>query len=211
MTLGVGSLLEISVIGALFDQQVMNVWQYEIFTYPFTNTAAQIGESFWNHVKTPYRALVSAGFGNAFEKVVVREMDDLAGAYGEYAVPPAERVGTRSTGTSQGLPSFVAAGVRLSVATRVTRPGQKRFCWLVETDNSGPALDPAFVSLVEDVMDAATLPITLGAPTVGTELLSAVVRKNPTSGLPVTHQLVEAYSVNSNSTSQVSRKVGRGS
>lgn len=210
MAITEGTKLRVSLVGAWYDQLVMNVWTYQVGGTFSGISAGAVAEAWWNHVKDEYRAMVASGYGNAFERVIVADMDNPAGDYGDFSIPTAERVGTRSAGSAQGMPPYAAAGVRLSVATRVTRPGQKRFGWLLETDAAGPGLDPVFAGLVADVMDAATVGVTLGAPALGMDLDPIVVRLDPVTGLPVAAQSVTGYAINTNTTSQVSRKIGKG-
>lgn len=211
MAITEGTLLQMTVAGFMYSQQVMNVYTYEVAGTFSGITAGAVANAWWNHVKTPYRALASTVFGVAFDKVIVRDMGDPLGEYGEYAIPTAERTGSRDTGATNGMPGFVAAGVRLGVGTRVTRPGQKRIAWLTETDSAGTALDAGFASLVNTLMAAAISNITLGSPAVGMALHPVVVRVDPTTRLPVAHQPITGYAVNTFTTSQVSRKVGKGS
>jgi hypothetical protein len=210
MAITEGTLLRVSLSGLIYNQLVMNVWTYEVGGTFSGIEAGAVANAWWQRVKTPYRALVGTAFGAVFSKVIVADMENPLGDYGEYAVPVAERSGTRSNGSENGMPGFVAAGVRLSVATRVTRPGQKRFPWLMENDSAGSGLESGFSTLVATLMDAATVNVTLGAPALGMDLNPVVVRLDPATGLPVAYQPVVGYSINTSTTSQVSRKIGRG-
>lgn len=210
MTITEGMLLRVSMQGLLYNQLVMNVWTYSV-AGTFTGVeAGAVAQAWWNHVKTPYRALVGTAFGAAFTRVIVADMEDPTGDYGEYAVPTAERPGTRSNGSENGMPGFVAAGVRLTVATRVTRPGQKRIPWLMENDSSGSGLESGFSTLVSTLVTACTTIPSLGAPALGMSLQPVVVRLDPATGLPTANQNVTGFSINTSTTSQVSRKIGRG-
>lgn len=210
MAIGVNSLVEISNRGTVSGQQVMNVWQYQVTSNPGPVTAGQLGEAWWNHMKTTLRAIPTTNASTMFQSILVRELDSLTGAYGEYAVPSGERAGTRSPGSeSSPLPNFNAAGVRLVVAERTTRPGQKRFAGLSETDNDTGQLQTALLAALNAHFAVAIVPATLGAPAALTVLAPVVVRKDA-DGLPVVFQEVEGYVINPYMTSQVSRKIGRG-
>jgi hypothetical protein len=210
MTIAGGSLLEITAIMQLDSSVLMNVWQYEVGTIVVVPTAAQIGEAWWNHVKGTYRALAETALAPSFTSVKVLELNAPTGAYGEFAVPPAEQAGTRgSTAQPQNLPAFTAVGVRLTVSSRTTRPGQKRIPFATESDVAGRVVESAFVSLVEAHMDVMVTPITLGAPAAAVELFPVVVRKDGT-GAVTAHQLIEGYLVDPWVTTQVSRRYGRG-
>jgi len=110
----------------------------------------------------------------------------------------------------KGVAGFAAVGVRLSVGSRVTRPGQKRIPWLTEGDVAGPLVGAGFVAVVETLKETMTSGFVLGAPAEFCELDPIVVRKNVT-GAVTAHQPITGYVVNSLLTTQVSRRVGRGS
>ena len=210
MAIGAGSLLEVTLVQAfLGNAQVLNVFQYAVGGSFGTVSAANWGEAWWNHVKTPMRAICSAN-ASPFRAVRVREMEDPVGAYGEFGIPTGEWAGTRTPPAGDWLPMFVGAGVRLSVATRVTRPGQKRFSYLTEADCDGTLLLTAYSTLLNTLMTTLAANMVLGAPALAAELQPVVVRKDPTTGLPTASQPVTGYIISNNVTSQVSRKAGRG-
>lgn len=211
MTIPVGALLEFSLEMLYDNQQIMNVWQYEVLASPSLFEADAYAEAWWNHVKDDYRALVVSGAGRNFNVVRVRELNEPTGALAEFAIPEAEEDGTRSAGAlGSFLAGFAAVGVRLSVGSRVTRPGQKRIPWLTEGDVAGPLVGAGFVTLVEALMETMTTGFILGSPAEFVELDPIVVRKDNT-GTVTAHQPITGYVVNSILTTQVSRRVGRGS
>lgn len=210
MAITTGSRVTVAVNYALAGQQFMNVYNYIVLELVGTPTAGDYAQAWWNHVKTNYRALCSAYFGDAFTSVRVTETgNSTTGEYGEYAVPVGERAGTRSYSSGEALPTFVAAGVRLIVATRSTRPGQKRFPFLMEADVNGAGLQSGYSTILATLMGTLTANMTLGAPAAGVVLVPSVVGLNA-DGTIRTSQVVTGYSINSNVTSQVSRKIGRG-
>lgn len=212
MAIGSGTLLEIALIGHAFDQQVMNVWTYEVGGSAGSYSATQWGESWWNHVKATYRAVATTDYTALFETVRVRELDSLTGDFGEFGIPLAEQAGTRASGAGTPLPPFVAASVRLTVATRLTRPGQKRFAGLTEADISGTtigAVPTAAIAALMAVMDGPAL--VLGAPVLLGELYPQIVRRDPVTGLPVARQAVTGSLISPFVSTQNSRKVGHGS
>jgi len=211
MAITEGTLLEVTLDGLFGTTQVMNVWQFEVGGTFSGITAGSVANAWWQHMKSSYRALVSDGSGPAFTRVKVRDLSDPTGDYGEYAVPTNEQAGTRSTAGSEFLPFFNAAGARLTVGTRVTRPGQKRFPWLVETDSQSGVLTATPTTLVNNILDAAIPTLTLGAPALGMDLNSIVVRKDPATGEVTAYQPVTGWAINPYVTSQVSRKRGKGS
>lgn len=205
-----GSIIEISVIGLALDQTVMNVFQYEAGSVLSGTTATQLGEAYWNHVKTTYRGLCPTVFSGYFRTIKVAELNDPAGAYGEYTVPTGERGGTRNPGgANTPLPAFAAVGMRLAVATRTTRPGQKRFPFVTEEDNDYGQLTPGIIAAANALGAVLTTTITLGAPSALTTLKPVIVRKDA-AGAVTAQQDVTGFIVNPFVTSQVSRKPGRG-
>lgn len=210
MAIGAGSLIEITVGGQIQAEHWQNNWTHQVDGELGSPTAANIGEAWWNSVKTAYRALVSSAHTTAFQFVRVREMDSLTGEYGEFAVPTAEQPGTGPTSSTTYLPAFNAAGIRLTVGTRVTRPGQKRIGGQRGEDISSNAWVPAYMTKLVAFGDAFMTMSTLGAPAVGTDLQLVVVRIDPNTHLPVAHQDVTGFLVNPYVTSQVSRKRGVG-
>lgn len=210
MPIGVGTLLEVS-LGMIADgQSAMNVYQYEVTVSPTTKSAVEIAEAWWSHVKTTYRALAVAGGGRQFDKVMVRELNNPTGELAEFSVPSGEQDGTRSAGSlGPYLPTANAVGVRLTVGTRATRPGQKRIPFLTEGDVVGNPIEATFVGLTEALMAVMTGTITLGIPAEFVVLDPIITRKDAT-GAVTAHQPVTGFIVNPYVSSQVSRKYGRG-
>lgn len=211
MAIGAGSLVSLTVGGLMDDQEVMNVYTYRVVGELGSPDPVHIAEAFWNEVKVVARPLVSVRWTQAFQFVRIRELDSLTGEYGEYSIPSGERPGSLGSGSDELLPTFVAAGFKLSVGSRVTRPGSKRFSGATEG-----ALGDGFWTVSYraqlDLMGAFLADsLNLIAPALGTELEPVVVRMNRVTGLPTANQPVVGYVLNVRPTSQVSRKVGHGS
>jgi len=210
MAIGTNSLIQVSVAMDTLGSKVMNVWDFQVVVAPGTITAAQYGEAFWNHVKTNYRALAPIYLGGVFKSIKVLELDNPAGDYGEYAVPTAEQVGTRTNpSTGEMMPGFVAAGARITVPTRVTRPGQKRFPFVAEADANDALLIGGYKTALTNLMDLMTGGLILGAPAATATLALIVVGRNA-DGSVRDYQISNGYLLNDYVTSQVSRKRGRG-
>lgn len=210
MAIGANSLVEFAVGGHLAGQLWMNTWTFKVEGETGNPSPSEWGNAFWNHVKVNYRALVASAHGAAFEFVKVREMDSAAGEYGEYAIPSGERAGTGTTGSGGTLPVFNAAATRLTVATRATRPGQKRISGQDEADANSNSWETAYQTKLNTFYTGITGLITLGAPAALSEIRMVVVRKDSATGLPVAHQNVTGFLVNPYISSQVTRKIGRG-
>lgn len=210
MAIGTGSLLEIALGMTFAGSRMFNVFHYRVVGEFGPSAAVQVGESWWNHVKDEYRTLAQSSFGAVFDSVRVLELVTVGGAYGEYPVPTAERAGTRpTTPEPQALPTFNAVGVRLTVGTRATRPGQKRITFMTEADAVANSVEAGFYGAVQTLFDVLTSEMVLGDPTVGMSIQPIVVRRG--TGVSVlASQDVTGYLVNPYITSQVSRKFGRG-
>lgn len=204
------ALIEVSLRMQWLAQSVFNVFQYQVSGVVVPPTAPEVGEAWWNHVKSAYRALAVTGTSATFETVTVRTLNDPSGDLGEFAVPSGERQGTRAAGAlGDFMPSYVGCGVRLTVATRATRPGQKRLPFLTQGDVLNQALEAAWLTLATSWANVIDTNMVLGAPAAAVELIPIVVRKD-SSGAVIAQQDVVGHLVNTNATTQVSRKIGRG-
>jgi len=210
MGIPTGSLIEVSLVQTYLAQQVLNVFQYAVDVPVGDADPVAVGNAWWNAVKAAYRALPQSSMGNVFDSVLVRQLNAPTGAYGQYAIPPAEQAGTRTpTGAPESLPPFVAAAVRLVVGSRVTRPGQKRFAFLNEADNTDGRLISSYVVPLQALMTILVADMLLGAPSALTDLHPIVVRKDA-AGAVTAHQPVVGYIINPWISSQNTRKIGRG-
>lgn len=210
MAITTGSRVEISLRMIQSNQRIFNVYQYQVAELGVVLDAKQQAEAWWNHVKSTYRALAQSGAGRSFDSVIIRELNNPTGDLAEYSISSAEGVGTRAAGSlGPYLPTFSACGVRLTVASRATRPGQKRVPFMTEGDVAGDPIDSGFITLVNNLMNVLTVPLVLGAPAIGTVLNPIVCRKDAT-GYVTASQAVTGYVVNPYATSQISRKFGRG-
>lgn len=210
MAITTGTRISITMLMNLHQQDIMNVWSYNVLELVGTPTAVNYGEAWWNHVKTVYRSLAIAGFGNVFKAVRVTELGNSAGEYGEFPIPTGEQAGTRANPTdAQFTPLFTAAGIRLTVGTRLTRPGQKRIPFLLQEDAVSQDITPGFISLLNTFMGTMKTNMTLGAPAAGVVLVPSVVGLNPDGSVRAS-QVVTGYVIDTVTTTQVSRRVGRG-
>lgn len=210
MGLGVGSLIELSVRGLSYNQVWMNTWTYQIGLYPVAVSAAQVAEAYWAHVKSAYRGMALSLYTGFFQEVVCRELDSATGALGTFAVPAAEKEGTRSSSGNPAVAPFLAVGAKLNVSSRVTRPGAKRFAGFGESDFTSENVEASVRTVVGAVCAVCATPVVLGAPAALVELAPVVVRKDRATGLPVAHQPIESFSVAQLATTQNTRKIGRG-
>lgn len=210
MAITEGTLLELSIVSSTAGQRLMNVWGYEV-TGTFTGIAAvNVAEAWWNAVKTNYRGLIYATPGWIYQSILIREMNNPTGELAEYTVPTGEQQGTRTAPANpEFMPLFTSVGVRLTVGSRETRPGQKRIWGLTESDSESNNVSTAFQAIVDTLMNQMDGPITLLSPALGMDLQPVVFRKDAT-GTVVAHQNVIGHVTNRWTTTQVSRRVGRG-
>lgn len=204
-----GSHLRIALVGQLMSQEFVSLWNYRVSANLAGDTAAAlVAQAYWNSIKGVWRAMYPNATVYSTTAVRVWDNDDSEGAFGEYAVPLAEQVGTRTVApTDEGTPSFIATGVKLTVGTRVTRPGQKRIPFLLEKDVANNALVATWVTLVRAFMDEAEGALVLTVPALGMELQSEVFGDAiPDKGVPRRYQDTTGYSVNPYVTTQNTRK-----
>jgi hypothetical protein len=205
-----GTLIEMNLNMLMLAQQISMVFQYEVVGIGPGVSAVQIAEAYWNNIKVTTRALSqAAGFTLPFKTITIRELNDPAGAYATYDIPFAEQAGTRSSGSGDAMPPFVAVGVRFVVGTRATRPGQKRVPFVLEGDNISGQLQSGMQGIVQTWCGVMTNIMNLGAPAALTGLQPIVVRKDA-GGFVTAYQNVTGFLVNGNLTTQNSRKIGRG-
>jgi len=210
MALDATDLIEVTLNSTVGSNRLMSVWSYEISGSFTPVDAPQVAEAWWNYVKASYRAMIYATAGWIYQSVVVREVNDPTGELAEWTIPVGEQQGTRAAPAAPDfLPIFNAVGVRLTVGSRLTRPGQKRVYGLTESDNESGTVSPTFLALVETLIAGMDNTITLGVPALAMELVPSVFRKDAT-GTVTAHQPIVGHVNNRNITSQVSRRLGRG-
>lgn len=210
MAITTGSLVEMEVHFTYYNQQYMNVFQYQVNNMPPSVTAGNLAQGYWNHIKATYRALAATSFGSTFQKIVLRELNNPVGELAEFGIPEGEQVGTRTPpGGTDAMPPFNSAGVRLLVGTRATRPGQKRVGWIMEADNTNASLQPAMTALITNWANVMFVSMALGSPAALASLIPIITRKTP-QGLVLAHQPIISYLINPLVTTQNSRKIGRG-
>lgn len=176
-----------------------------------TASPENVGEAYWNHVKAAWRALPVSSMTNVFQSVLVEEIGGGL-SFGEYAVPSGEKGGTRAAGSlGDVLPSFNNVGVRFTVATRATRPGQMRIPFMYDGDTDAQGVAAPFVALVNTLANLYKADMVLGAPVATGVLRMQVVKfTNTVPAAVAARQDVVGQVINGNVTSQVSRKAGRG-
>jgi hypothetical protein len=203
--------LKIVIRGVHMGQQMEVVQWYRPTGAAFlTATLLGVAEAYWNDIKTTWRACHVANIDDVTTSVFISE-PGVAGQYAEFAVPSGEQQGTRSGPTEpQALPPYVAAGVRLTVGSRVTRPGQKRFWGLKESDQSNGLLTAALAALITSLAPKFAGGITLGAPVATGVLWAEIVRVAGVPQVVTARQDVTGFIVAGNVTTQNSRKFGRG-
>lgn len=203
--------LQITVRGVLLGQKVQVSQWYRAAGIAFSLSSAEaVGNAYWQNIKTAWRA-THLNFGNdRTESILVSEPGGF-GEYGTYSIPLSEQIGTHAgvAGDNQ-MPSFVSAGVKLNVSTRVTRPGQKRFWGLMESFQTDGVLNSTYIALVDTLAGKFSGVIALGEPVLAGSLEPYIMKINPLDGSMIVGQPVSGHTVSFFVTSQNSRKVGRG-
>lgn len=210
MPIGIGIPLKITIAGTVLSQTFNIVCWYSTDGAAFlTADPAAVGNAYWQDIKAAWRALMVNSVGVRTTSIKVAEAGPT-GAYGEYAIPSGEQLGLRSAASSDFQPAFLAVGIKQTVATRVTRPGQKRIPGSLEEDQAAGVWSGTYMGLVTALAPKFAVPIILGAP-VATGVLEPIVTRLSTDGSTVlASQPVAGFVVNPNVTSQNSRKPGRG-
>lgn len=207
-----GEFIQIVIQMRWLGQRIANVWTYQVVGLNTPTDAVSVGFGYWGAIRVAYRAIASSALTDAFQSIRVRSISNPNGAAGEYAIPAAEQSGTRSVSGegSQSMPPFAACGVRLAVATRTTRPGQKRIPFLTEGDQAAGVIQPTFLGLVNTLLTAQEGDVTI-TPGAGNQVVlrSVIVRLNPSGGVAA-HQDTFGFLVSSVVTTQNTRKIGRG-
>lgn len=175
-------------------------------------TATMLGvlEAHWADLQPTIEPIMSTSATvNRFVSLLGEEIGG-GGTFAEYAVPTADQLGTRAGLTvPNAAPSYVNWGFRQTVGTRTTRPGQKRFPFVADSDMDGNAVVVGAFLLWEPLAIFFSQIDILGAP-VATGELQPEIGGTEVGGVPTVWQDVTGYVLNPNLTSQVSRKEGHG-
>lgn len=208
----VGNIYLIRLNGFVAPSNVANVFHYRVASgnAPGT-TVADIASAWWNVVRTNYRNFTVQSYTTAFLTVDVEDVLSKTGLYGTWPIPVADQAGNRPVVPSTGegfVAAFVAAGIRLNVENRLTRPGQKRVWGLSENDLNGNSLIPGALGNLQNLAASFVSNVTVNASGGGTLVLEPVVRGTPKPGTTVSpvNRVVSA-SVQSSVRTQVSRRV----
>ena len=205
--------IKVTLRGVILGQQwEVGQWYRTNGAAFLTATPEGVGEAWWNDVQADLRDFVPYALQLTLNSVFVEEPGST-GAYGEYPIPAGMRYGMRGNPTDQSstlLPPFVAAGIRQTVGSRITRPGQKRFPGLLEGDITNGTLTAGTITVLNDVGAKWSSAIILGAPVATGTLTPVVVQTASLLGPVIIAQDVTGYLTAQEPTSQVSRKVGRG-
>lgn len=174
-------------------------------------TMDQVLEALWNDYAARWKDLLSvSGTINSFDSLLGTQIGGTL-QFAEYAIPSGDRQGVVAANEFfQWQPPYVCAGVRQAVATRVTRPGQKRFPFVLTAQQAGNALTPTILAKFDALGGAFSQVSVLGAPALGMALQPQVVHEPTVSHPTRALQPVIGWTTNPNSTSQVSRKLGHG-
>lgn len=120
MPFSAGDHIRVILRQTYLTQQVINVLHYEMVDTG-TLSAAAAAQAWWDDVKAAWRGATTTSI--QFDRVDVYDNDNPLGEFGSYPIPSAERGGTY--GTNDFSPN-IAAGFKLAVGNRTTKPGALR-------------------------------------------------------------------------------------
>jgi len=210
MPINADSKLRVVINSSLLAQQVENVLHYGI-----TSTAAisyaGFAQAFWDDIKATWRAATT--ITTTALSIDVYDNTDPLGEFGSYAIPTAEQPGLN--GADSGAPEL-AAGFLFSVPSRLTKPGSMRLAGVRGSDVGAggffiPATMVKYNALAANLLDG----FNFGLLAAGHANLLVYGAPHPASvrfparDTPV-YQAVSAVSVRPYSTTQNTRKYGRG-
>jgi hypothetical protein len=210
MAITLGSLIQMVVRFNIVSGIAINEWKYTVDGSAFLVEPVQIAEAYWNHIKAAYRGLVPLDYGPTFNSILITELNNPVGDYAEYSIPVGERAGTRGGTVGEPLPPYDSVGIRLTVGSRETRPGPKRFPVLYEGDQNNGTLGAAVTTAANALMAVMTEPMILGAPAATIVLNPVVAGRDTPTGDFTRIQPVVGWVTNPRVTTQNSRKFGRG-
>lgn len=206
MTIAIGEVHEIALRGTFQGSKIQNVFHFtnNIVTPDVSATTAC--EAFWNDIKTAWRAWTPTSPQLIWTELVCAVAGG-GGQYGSYAIPGGEQQGTRTFATDF-LPSLNAANITFNPLLRLTRPGSKRIAGLLEGDQASGVLTGAAVALLSTLAVALTNGFT---DSVTGAVYTYIIWGRVNTNRPVEVKMpVNGFTVSVNTTSQVSRKLGRG-
>lgn len=205
-----GQIVRLVLVQQQLDQVVNNIWDYVLDgPVPDTVSIVNVAEAWWDVVKGTWRAIRPSNFPAGFLSVRASVLSEPEGELGEYPIPIADRLGTRSPfsgDAAQAMPAFNAGRVRLTVATRATRPGQKRIAHMSEGDQSEGVLTATYSTAVNAAMAVTAANIALGSPALLVGLIPVVTSATGTPLVVSAFQPITGHVLNPRVGSQVSRR-----
>lgn len=209
MPIGPGSIIEHRQFQQLLGQVVLNVQHYIILSMEtIADDLADYAEPMYNRWANTLSPFQSAQLIHT--RTELYEVNGL-----DFGIFASEDP-TAGTETGDPLPSFNAVKVQLVRQTRATRHGWKRFAGLVETQVQGNSLTTGALTEIQNQV-AALYPVnfTLDSvefPTTRSITFQPIIWGGNDPDFPEGRFSAIANTVVANTiTTQVSRKVGRGS
>lgn len=193
-----------------FGQQCLNVYYFQLGNAVLGNFI-DYAARWWENVGPTIRAVQNNGVFHT--KVTVENVSsgiDIA----EYSIPAAEGNGTRVPASAeQRMSPFVALGVRLSVSTRFTRGGYKRYVGMNEPDWGEYGVGPIAATMqtaLNNLVAALPQSVLVSSPAQNS-LLIPVIARIGVDGLVAQFNAISGAKAAEALTTQNTRKVGRGS
>lgn len=174
-------------------------------------TAFNFAQDFWVHIRTQWRALMLSNASIKTTHIRIASITNVAeGMYGTFPIPPAEELGTRVEAMDL-LPSYMALAIRFNVDGRLVRPGQMRVSVFGEFDHIGQSWTQPIQDWAQQLANRFVVPLN------NQDAIPMAIARGTVFGGPVLvdqpnlkASAIVSADINPYSTTQVSRKQGRG-
>lgn len=202
MAISVGDVIRIQTCQELFSQRLCNIFYYIVAAWTGNATITDLLTPFGSTVVLPMLTMQTDDLTH-----VQYRADNITNGL-DFAELDLSAVGTYPGSETQA--PFIAAGFTLTRTTKLTRPGAKRVAGISEAICNDGVIDP-LAALFIPVIAGFSAPLVINTPNVGDGLLSPVIVGRDSLGAYDLTRLnpITGAVVNSNVTSQNTRKVGR--
>lgn len=198
----VGDVIRIKACQEIFGQSICNVFYFLVAAWTGNADLTDVIDSFTGTVIGPLLTMQT----DDLTYVNIRA-DNITDDLG-FAEEDVSLVGSYPGSETQA--PFIAVGFRLTRQTKLTRPGAKRISGVSEAIVNDGTIDP-LAALWGIILTALAAPLVINTPSPGDGLLSPViVGRNPDGTYDLSRlNPVSGAAIQTNITSQNSRKVGR--
>lgn len=208
MAITTSSILRITIFQTYQLQQVLNVFHAKQTAGAASDTALEVLRGFWDEIKNDWQNAMPNNAAMSTYRIL---LEDLVAPhdFADYSIPTGERSGARTV-SGNLLNSFSAASVKITTATREVRPGGKRITGLSEDIVDGQLLAGSYVTLLNTLFSTIEAGWDALAPGSGSYDVGVYGVGRPAAP-PLKFRQMNGFEVSPYVSSQVSRKIGRGS